>query len=174
MKSWIRSPSGGRSAAAALPPAEVSAQTLEFTAFVGGEDLPPQLLHLWSPSGTPMTFNVSSNVPWLTVQPASGSSSGPLERMEVAVSVDASQLQPGLHQALIQVSGTGFRDSPIEVEVQVTVTSAEFAGSLAHQYDVNNNLSIELDEARRAVAHYFEERIGLEDVLKVVKLYFAG
>ncbi len=165
---------GGSPAPAVLPPAEVSAQTLEFTAFVGGEDLPPQLLHLWSPSGTPMTFNVSSNVPWLTVQPASGSSSGPLERMEVAVSVDASQLRPGRHPALIRISGTGFRDSPIEVEVQVTVTSAEFAGTLAPQYDADNNLSIELDEARRAVTHYFEGRIGLEDVLKVVKLYFAG
>ncbi len=165
---------GGSPIPAVLPLPEVSARTLEFTAFVGGEDLPPRLLHLWSPSGTPMTFNVSSNVPWLVVQPTSGSSSGPLERMEVAVSVDASQLQPGRHPALIRISGTGFRDSPIEVGVQVTVTSAEFAGSLAPQYDANNNLSIELDEARRAVTHYFEERIGLEDVLKVVELYFAG
>ena len=165
---------GGSPVPAVLPMAEVSSQTLQFTAFVGGEDLPPQLLHLWSPSGMPMTFNVASNVPWLTLQPSSGSSSGPLEKMEVAVFVDASQLGPGNHPAMIQISGTGFRDSPIEVEVQVIVTSAKFAGTLASQYDANNNLSIELDEARRAVTHYFEERIGLEDVLKVVKLYFAG
>ena len=165
---------GGSPITPELPLPGVSAQTMEFTAFVGGENLAPQLLHLWSPSAMPMTFDVSSNVPWLAVEPASGSSSGPLERMEVAVSVDASHLQPGRHPALIRISGTGFQGSPIEVGVQVTVTSAEFAGTLAPQYDANNNLSIELDEARRAVTHYFEGRIRLEDALKVVKLYFAG
>ena len=56
----------------------------------------------------------------------------------------------------------------------MTVTSATFAGTLAPQYDVNNNLTIEFDEVLAAVKDYFDDRITLEAVLEIVKVYFAG
>ena len=56
----------------------------------------------------------------------------------------------------------------------MTVTSAAFAGTLAPRYDVNNNLTIEIDEVLAAVKDYFDDRITLESVLEIVKVYFSG
>ena len=94
--------------------------------------------------------------------------------MLVTVAVDATELPAGRRQAQLQISGTGFRGSPQRVTVVVTVTSAAFAGTLDPQYDINNNLTIELDEVLAAVRDYFDDRITLESVLAIVKVYFAG
>ena len=56
----------------------------------------------------------------------------------------------------------------------MTVTSGAFASTLAPQYDVNNNLTIEFDEVLAAVKDYFDDRITLEAVLEIVKVYFAS
>ena len=108
------------------------------------------------------TFDVSGNVPLVSVTPTSGASVGPLDRVLVTVAVDATGLPAGRHQAMLQISGTGFRGPPQRVEVVVTVTSAAFAGALAPQYDVNNNLTIEFGEVLAAVKDYFDDRITLE------------
>ena len=159
---------------ATLPLAGISPRNLVFTAIPGGENPPGRLLQLWSPAARYMTFDVSGNVPWLSVTPASGASTGPLDRVLVTVAVDATGLPAGRHRALLQISGTGFQGSPQRVGVVMTVTSGAFAGTLAPQYDANNNLTIEFDEVLAAVKDYFDDRITLEAVLEIVKVYFAG
>ena len=165
---------GGGGVPATLPLAAISPRNLAFTAIVGEGNPPARSLQLWSPAARYMTFNVSANVPWVSVTPASGASTGPLNRLVVTVAVDATGLPAGRRQAQLQISGTGFRGSPQRVPVVVTVTSAAFAGTLAPQYDANNNLMIEFDEVLAAVKDYFDDRITLEAVLEIVKVYFAG
>ena len=165
---------GGAFLPATLPLAGISPRNLVFTAILGGENPPGRLLQLWSPAARYMTFDVSGNVPWVSVTPASGASTGPLDRVLVTVAVDATGLPAGRHRAQLQISGAGFRGSPQRVGVVVTVTSGAFAGTLAPQYDANNNLMIEFDEVLAAVKDYFDDRITLEAVLEIVKVYFAG
>ena len=169
---------GGRAAAPAgpvlLPLAGVSPRILRFTAYAGGENPPAQFLGLWSPVSRPMSFNVSGNAAWLSVAPASGFSAGPNNRLSLAVSVYASELSSGSHRAQLLIAGTGFRNPPQRVNVSVTVAPAAFAGSRALEYDADNSLSIDLDEALEAVRDYFTGITSLEDVLKIVRLYFIG
>ena len=157
-----------------LPRASVSPRILRFTAYAGGENPPAQFLGLWSPVSRPMSFNVSGNAAWLSVAPASGFSAGPNNRLSLAVSVYASELSSGSHRAQLLIAGTGFRNPPQRVNVSVTVAPAAFAGSRALEYDADNSLSIDLDEALEAVRDYFTGITSLEDVLKIVRLYFIG
>ena len=60
------------------------------------------------------------------------------------------------------------------MNVSVTVAPAAFADSSALEYDTDNNLSIDLDEALEAVRDCFTGLISLEDVLKIVRLHFIG
>ena len=157
-----------------LPLAGVSLRTLVFTAYAGGENPPAQPLQLWSPVSRRMNFNVSGSAPWLSVAPVSGFSAGPGNRLSLTVSVDASDLSPGSHRAQVVIAGTGFRNPPQRVYVSVNVAPAAFADSRALEYDADNSLSIDLDEALEAVRDYFTGLISLEDVLKIVRLYFTG
>ena len=164
----------GPAAPALLPSASVSPRTLAFTAYAGGEDPPARLLVLWSPVSRPMSFDVSGSAPWLSVAPVSGSSAGPGNRLSLTVSVDASDLSQGSYRAQLLIAGTGFRNPPQRVNVSVTVVPAAFTGSRALEYDADDSLSIDLDEALEAVRDYFTGLISLEDVLKIVRLYFIG
>ena len=110
--------------------------------------------------------------PWLSVAPASGFPAGPGNRLSLTVSVDASELSQGSHRALLLTAGTGFRNLPQRVNVSVTMAPAAFADSRALEYDADDSLSIDLDEALEAVRDYFAGLISLEDVLKIVRLYF--
>ena len=47
-------------------------------------------------------------------------------------------------------------------------------GPLGSRYDENNNEVIELEEVLAAIADYFEDRISLNRVLEIVKLYFSS
>ena len=60
------------------------------------------------------------------------------------------------------------------MNVSVTVAPGVFAGSRALEYDADNSLSIDLDEALEAVRDYFTGLTSVEDVLKIVRLYFIG
>ena len=62
--------------------------------------------------------------------------------------------------------------STADTRVAITVSSA-ILGSLASKYDVDNNEAIDRDEVLAAIADYFRGSISLEQVLEVIKLYFA-
>ena len=53
--------------------------------------------------------------------------------------------------------------------VTIEVTEASFS-----QYDLNNNNKIERDEVVAAISDYFAGDISKEEVIELVKLYFAG
>ena len=60
------------------------------------------------------------------------------------------------------------------VHVTLAVSTQAFADSLAPDYDRNNNLAVDLGEALDAVRDYFAGRISFDQILAIVRLYFAG
>ena len=76
-------------------------------------DVPASLkLQVWNIRPGLMRFNVSDNADWLTLDPLSGSSSGPSDDEEIDISVDTSDLELGYHRATIEISGSGIENSP--------------------------------------------------------------
>ena len=81
-------------------------QTLSFDVYNRGENS--------------LTFTVSDNADWLTVLPASGTSTGGANRQTVNATANVAGLYAGAHAAAITISAAGVPD--IEVSVSLTVT----------------------------------------------------
>lgn len=69
--------------------------------------------------GGTLSFTVASSTPWLSVSPASGTSSG--EFRNVAVSLNPAGLSSGTHQGTLTVSAPGVSNAPQTVNVTLTV-----------------------------------------------------
>ena len=129
---------------------------------------------MWNLRTGGINFSVTGDASWLFVNPASSTSDGPRSRARITVSVDASGLKEGTYTGTIHVAGNGISNSPRQIPVTLTVTAAAFAGSLAREYDADNNAVIDRDEVLAAIGDYFKDRISLEDVFDIIRLYFAG
>ena len=96
-------------------------------------DVPPsQKLQVWNSRTGPMSFNVSDNSNWLTLDPLSGSSSGPSDIQEIDVRVDSSNLDLGYHRGTIEISGSGIENSPQRVRVELAIGASSFSGSTSY------------------------------------------
>jgi hypothetical protein len=89
-----------------------------------GESPPPFPLHIWNGAQSPtygMSFTITDNAAWLSVQPAQGTSTGPKNVSIHSVVFSAGALPIGVYVAEIVItSGTG-TNSPVTVPVQLTV-----------------------------------------------------
>ena len=54
------------------------------------------------------------------------------------------------------------------------IVSIEVAESHLAAYDANDNYMVDRDEVIAAVGDYFDDEISLDDVIELIKLYFAG
>ena len=79
----------------------------------------------------------------------------------------------GRHTYTVEVTARNIFGSTATTRVTITVTSAVL-GRLGSKYDADHNEVIDRDEVLAAIADYFNGRISLEDVLELVKLYFAS
>ena len=73
----------------------------------------------------------------------------------------------------VDVTARNIFGATATTRVTITVTSAVL-GSLGSRYDADNNDVIDLEEVLPAIADYFDDRISLEDLLEIIKLYFSG
>ena len=73
----------------------------------------------------------------------------------------------------VEVTARNIFGATATTRVTITVTSAAL-GNLGSRYDADNNEVIDLEEVLAAIADYFSDRINLEVVLEVVKLYFSS
>ena len=171
--------SGGGGGAPSLPVSTapiivLSPRTLSFAHVEGGNNPAQQTLQVWNLRTGGINFSVTGDASWLFVNPASSTSDGPRSRARITVSVDASGLEEGTYTGTIHVAGNGISNSPRQIPVTLTVTTAAFTGSLAREYDADNNAVIDRDEVLAAIGDYFKDRISLEDVFDIIRLYFAG
>jgi hypothetical protein len=102
------------------PIISLTPSSLSFTCLQGSSP-PSQTLQIRNSGGGTLNWTVSDNATWLTVNPASGSSTG--EWDPVTVSVNASSLSPGPYTAKITVSAPEASNSPQYVPVSLTVAS---------------------------------------------------
>jgi hypothetical protein len=106
----------------ALPPViTLSATQLLFTATVG-QDPPSQSIGIRNSGSGTLNYQVTCNASWLSVSPASGSSTGQ-EKSHVVV-VNSSSLGAGTYSGMITVASSAASNSPQKVSVTLEVTQA--------------------------------------------------
>ena len=97
----------------------VSPASLSFTATQGAANPANQSLTITNTGGGSLSWNVSDNANWLSLNPTSGSSTpGP-----VTASVNTSGLVAGTYNAAITVTASGAANTPQTVPVSLVVTA---------------------------------------------------
>ena len=84
-------------------------------------------------NGSVLEFTVVSNRAWVTLVPAAATSTDPTDRVNVAVTIDRTQLQPGSNQATISINSPNGGNKTVTVNattpapnIQVSSTSRDF------------------------------------------------
>ena len=81
--------------------------------------------------------------------------------------------EAGKNTYTIDITARNIFGATAKTRVIITVTSAVL-GSLGSRYDADNNDVIDLEEVLPAITDYFDDRISLEDLLEIIKLYFSS
>ena len=97
------------------PLIELSYNEFEFSAPVEGPNPDPQVLAISNSGGGTLTWEITYDCNWLTVEPNSGSSTG--EANEVTLSVDTTGLTESYYHCELTVSDPSAENSPQTVEV---------------------------------------------------------
>lgn len=94
--------------------------SLAFAATAGGAAPAPQTFTLSNPGSGTLSFSISSNQPWLTARPSSGSlaTGAPVT---VTVSVTIANLAAGEYNGTLRVQADGAANSPLALEVNLVV-----------------------------------------------------
>lgn len=103
----------------ALPTLVVSPTNLAFQAFAGDPDPASEIILISNAGGVTMNWNVTSSESWLSATPASGSTSGEVDAVDVTV--DVNSLAPGVHEATLRVSAPGALNAPAVLMVTLTI-----------------------------------------------------
>ena len=140
------------------PPSPVigfSPSELEFYAAMVG-DVPvsipaSQKLQVWNTRASAMSFQLSDNADWLTLDPTSGSSGGPNDIAEIDISVDTLDLEAGYHRATIEISGREIENSPQKVRVELAIGASSLSISTSYDSGASTSGSGGEDFAERLV-----------------------
>lgn len=87
-----------------------------------GQNAGSQAFTVRNAGGGSLTYSISETVPWLSVSPSGGSSSGP--EVEHTLTYTTTGLAVGTYPGTITVSATGITGSPQVIAVTLTVTPA--------------------------------------------------
>jgi len=94
--------------------------SLSFAGQEGGSSPPPQSLDIKNSGGGTLSYSITWSAAWLTVAPASGSSTGQENRHTVAVNNGG--LSQGTYNGTITIASAGAINSPQQVSVTLQVT----------------------------------------------------
>ena len=115
---------GGGGGGGSDPLIDVDPSSLGFSTPSAGSDPPAQQLEVQNSGTGALEYQFNIGYPpqgetgWLEISPASGASSG--GRVEHQVSVATAGLEPGLHSAILLISGNA-ANSPVEIPVNLTI-----------------------------------------------------
>ena len=112
----------GFTVTAAPSPAIISRSpaSMSFTGAQGGANPASQILSISNSGGGTLSWSVSDDAAWLSLSPASGSSTG--ETDSVTVSVNTSGLAAGAYFGTISIAAAGATNTPQTTGVTLTVT----------------------------------------------------
>lgn len=100
----------------ASPTIGVSPSSMSFSATAGGSNPASQALNISNTGGGTLNWTASSNQPWLSIAPTSGTApSSP------NVSVNIAGLVAGTYNGAISVSAAGATNTPVSVPITLTV-----------------------------------------------------
>ncbi|UCF42271.1 MAG: LamG domain-containing protein, partial [Planctomycetota bacterium] len=98
---------------------EVSPMYLEFTGYEGGPNPAAQVVSIWNSGHGPMDWTVTEDCNWVAVEPNSGTSSGEVD--DVNVAVDITGLSTGTYNCQLTVDAGAGANSPQIVGVDLTI-----------------------------------------------------
>ena len=93
--------------------------TFELLMAQGGASPEDQTLSIWNCGIETLTWTVTEDCPWLSVDPNTGTSAG--EGDDVTVSFDASGLMAGIHNCELVITSPEAANSPLTINVILTV-----------------------------------------------------
>jgi len=100
----------------APPTIGYSPTSFSFTANQGGSNPSNQTLSISNTGGGTLSWSVSDDASWLSLNPTSGTNSG-----NVSVSVNIAGLTAGTYNALIIITATGATNTPVNIPVTLTI-----------------------------------------------------
>jgi len=104
---------------AAAPSISLSASKASLAYTLGGSAPTSQTVSISNAGGGTLAWSASSNSPWLTVSPASGTGAGTL-----ALGINTSGLSAQTYNGAIAVTAAGAANSPQTISVTLTVSAA--------------------------------------------------
>jgi hypothetical protein len=107
--------------------------SLSFIAVAGEANPPNQTLEIWNSGIGTLDWSVSDDAAWLTLAPASDSSTGEHDVVTVTASVDVTGMTAGIYPATITITAAGAANTPrtASVSLYVSDASGEIAKSVA-------------------------------------------
>ena len=147
--------------------AGMSSSSFTFRAPVGGAAPASKILSVWNLGSGLLSFSVTENTPWLTVNPLSGTSTGSNNRVQLNLGVAPAGLEVGSYQGQVLLTGA-FGNSPRVVRVTLEVLAP------AWKYDANGDGEIDQDEVLTAISDYFQDQSSYEMTLEVIKIYYES
>jgi Leucine-rich repeat (LRR) protein len=100
------------------PEISVNRTRLNFGYIIGSSNLPVETFTISNSGGGTLNWTVSTEIQLITFNPASGTNRGVVE-----VKIDPGNLLPGEFKGVIYVSDSAATNSPVEVEIYLTVKS---------------------------------------------------
>ncbi len=89
-----------------------------------GNDAADDTFQVWDTGDVALAYTVSDDVAWLSVAPASGTSTGSTDKQSHTVSYDTSALAAGTYTGHISVTDASATNSPQTITVSLTVQTA--------------------------------------------------
>jgi len=100
------------------PGISVNRTRLNFGYIIGSSNLPVETFTISNSGGGTLNWTVSTEIQLITFNPASGSNIGVVE-----VTIDPGNLLPGEFKGVIYVADSAATNSPVEIEIYLTVKS---------------------------------------------------
>jgi hypothetical protein len=101
------------------PLISVDQSSLSFTGKESGANPAAQVLKVRNGGGESLSYSITSDKPWLTVSPASGTSTGELD--DITVGVNITDMDEGAYSGAIQITDPKAPNSPLTVTVNLTL-----------------------------------------------------
>lgn len=100
------------------PHIRVSANSISASAYYNTNPT-NNVLGVWNPAYGTLNYTIATNATWLTISPSSGASTGEVD--SISVNYNVSGLNTGVYSGTITVSDSVATNSPVTINVQLTV-----------------------------------------------------
>ena len=135
-----------------LPSPAVTAgpANISFEAQQGGTNPASQILSIWNSGGGTLSWSISDTADWLTISPASGSSTGEIDN--ITLLVDIAGMDAGNYAAVITISAPNATNTPQTVVVNLTINPpAKEEAKVIDALDTDNLLAIGYNHPEKVV-----------------------